>query len=184
MLGAVDQLNVNMFEVFGRGVVNFCGRLGNALRAQRENNSGCEGSPKEVHVLILRRQSIGRSKAQAKDMQLIHWLTEIRMRAVPGIGQAMEAQREAGLMAKGAKAVPGTKGFSGGSDLDPPLALATDEPRPITLAEAGIDKHLADKARKFAASASVLMERQNKRKRRGTCLAPLKILRDWLIAPS
>jgi hypothetical protein len=33
--------------------------------------------------------------------------------------------------------------------LDPPLA--TEDPKPITLAEAGIDKHLADKARKFAA---------------------------------
>jgi hypothetical protein len=60
------------------------------------------------------------------------------MRAVRQIGLMMDAQREAGLMAKGA-ATP-----QRGSAMDP------REDSPITLADAGIDKHLADKARKFA----------------------------------
>ena len=56
------------------------------------------------------------------------------MRAVRRIGLMMEAQRAAGLMAK---PYPGS---------------ATDpgKDKPLTLSEAGIDKHLADKARKFA----------------------------------
>ena len=71
---------------------------------------------------------------QAKDMQLIAWATGIRIRAVRRIGLMMEAQRAAGLMAK---PYPGS---------------ATDpgKDKPLTLSEAGIDKHLADKARKFA----------------------------------
>lgn len=89
---------------------------------------------------------------QAKDMQLIQWSTEIRMRAIRLLGQMMAAQREAGMMAIG------TRGniqevVSGGSELDPPddALPEKEELKPITLADAGIDKHLADKARKFAA---------------------------------
>jgi hypothetical protein len=79
-------------------------------------------------------------------MQLITHATEIRMRAVRKIGQIMEAQREAGLMAKGTRGnIQEVLGNTGGSDQDPPVES------PITLSEAGIDKHLADKARKFAA---------------------------------
>ena len=50
----------------------------------------------------------------------------------------MEAQREAGLMADGGDAM---------------RARVTGKPEvaPITLAEAGIDKNLADRARKYAA---------------------------------
>jgi hypothetical protein len=40
---------------------------------------------------------------------------------------------------------------SGGSKTAPPDNGSEEQPeRPITLAEAGIDKHLADRARKFA----------------------------------
>jgi hypothetical protein len=71
------------------------------------------------------------------------WPSNIQMRAVRGIGQAMEAQREAGLMAKGTRG-NSQEVLSGGSDLEPPDE--PEEPKPITLAEAGIDKHLADRA--------------------------------------
>ena len=78
------------------------------------------------------------------------WATEICMRAGRGSGQAMEAQREAGLMATG------TRGnirevLSGGSDLDPPEEREYEESKPITLAEAGIDKHLDESQRAMVA---------------------------------
>jgi hypothetical protein len=76
------------------------------------------------------------------DPQLIAWATEIRMRAVRQIGLMMEAQREAGLMATGAMGNPGGRGA--------PIVRDESGPTQITLADAGIDKHLADKARKFA----------------------------------
>jgi hypothetical protein len=56
----------------------------------------------------------------------------------------MAAQREAGLMSRGT-AGTGNANLTGGSEKDPP---ARDV---ITFAEAGIDKHLADRARKLAA---------------------------------
>jgi hypothetical protein len=74
------------------------------------------------------------------------------MRAVRGIGQAMGAQGNAGLMAKGTRGVvqEGMQG-TGGSESDPPVS-EPEEPKPITLAEAGIDEHLADKAMIFSPS--------------------------------
>ena len=88
------------------------------------------------------------------------WATEICMRAGRGSGQAMEAQREAGLMSKGA-AAPGNANWQRqrGSESDPRCENERDEPKTITLAEAGIDKHLADKARKFAARGGGKMPR-------------------------
>ena len=71
-------------------------------------------------------------------MELIKWATEIRMRAVRRLGQLMQAQREAGLMARA-----GRPQNEIGSAVDP---ISDDEP--TTLAEAGIDKHLADEARR------------------------------------
>jgi hypothetical protein len=86
------------------------------------------------------------------EKEILEAAKEIRKRAVRGIGQAMEAQREAGLMSKGA-AAPGNANWQRqrGSESDPRCENERDEPKTITLAEAGIDKHLADKARKFAA---------------------------------
>jgi hypothetical protein len=94
---------------------------------------------KELHDEAAALEAYGR---QAKDMQLIQWATEIRMRAVRKLGQLMGAQRDAGLMAKGGQPYQAT-----GSVLDPVEIIE----KPITLEQAGIDKHLADKARKFAA---------------------------------
>lgn len=58
----------------------------------------------------------------------------------------MAAQREAGLLNRGT-AGAGNPDWLGGSDADPP----SEQAQP-TLAEAGIDKHLADRARKLAAA--------------------------------
>jgi hypothetical protein len=75
---------------------------------------------------------------------LLAWATEIRMRAVRQIGLMMETHREDGAMAKGGG--NGSNQFQKATGSKPdPVA------QPITLADAGIDKHLADKARKFAA---------------------------------
>jgi len=79
------------------------------------------------------------------------------------LGQLMAAQKAAGLMAKGTQSQLIGRGIIGGSDLDPPIRWEPyihynpDDPlgdggyygpinKPITLAEAGIDKHLADRA--------------------------------------
>jgi phage N-6-adenine-methyltransferase len=93
----------------------------------------------EVEELHDRAAQLQASARVAKDMQLIQWSTEIRLRAVRKIGELMEAQREAGLMHIGGRP------RKTGSVVDPVFKEA------ITLDEAGIDKHLADKARKFAA---------------------------------
>lgn len=81
---------------------------------------------------------------QAKDSELIALATDIRMRAERRIGELMEAERKAGTLAKG---VIGRdkKGQTRGSRGVPRVI------EPPTLADRGIDKHLADRARKAAA---------------------------------
>lgn len=66
--------------------------------------------------------------------------------------QLLGAQRHAGLMAGPGGLLP----KSHGSMTDPCVddrdsEMMPERPKPLTLSEAGIDKHLADKARKFAA---------------------------------
>lgn len=71
----------------------------------------------------------------AKNKQAEIDMAEIRFRGERRLGELMTAQREAGLLRAG-----NPNGFS-----ENPLD------KPVTLAEAGIDKNLADRARKFAA---------------------------------
>lgn len=80
---------------------------------------------------------------QAKNKQLEMQAAEIRIRAERRIGELMAAQRDAGMLNRGASA-GGEKESPRGSYTDP-------RDKAPTLAEAGIDKHLADRARKFAA---------------------------------
>ena len=75
---------------------------------------------------------------QAKNKQLEMQAAEIRIRAERRIGELMAAQRDAGLLQTGGDAAKAR--VADGPEVDKP-----------TLAEAGIDKHLADRARKFAA---------------------------------
>lgn len=75
----------------------------------------------------------------AKNKQAEIDMTEIRFRAERRLGEMMAAQREANGFSAGGRPSEKT-----GSQTDPVSA-------PPTLAEAGIDKHLADRARKFAA---------------------------------
>jgi hypothetical protein len=77
---------------------------------------------------------------QAKNKQLEIDAAEIRIRAERRIGELMKAQKEAGLMADGGDAMKARVAKK------PEVAEAK-----ITLAEAGIDKNLADRARKYAA---------------------------------
>lgn len=74
----------------------------------------------------------------AKNRQAEIDCAEIRFRAERRIGELMAGQREAGMLSAG------NPTFGNGFN-DNPLE------KPITLAEAGIDKNLADRARKFAA---------------------------------
>jgi len=73
--------------------------------------------------------------AQAKDGELIAHATDIRLRAERRIGELMEDERRAGTLAKGGGGKHGRKRVAGGP----------------ALLERGIDKHLADRARKMAA---------------------------------
>ena len=73
---------------------------------------------------------------QAKNRQLEIDAAEIRIRAERRVGELMQAQREIG-------------GFPHGGDRK--SKVATGPLKPITISEAGIDKHLADRARKLAA---------------------------------
>ena len=75
---------------------------------------------------------------QAKNKQLEMQAAEIRIRAERRIGELMAAQKEAGALSKGGRAR--VCGLQENPQTEPP-----------TLEEAGIDKNLADRARKFAA---------------------------------
>lgn len=81
---------------------------------------------------------------QAKNKQLETDAAEIRIRAERRIGELMAAQREAGFMATGTQGQLNGRDISGGFVSNPPDAAPT-------LAEVGIDKNLADRARKLAA---------------------------------
>jgi phage N-6-adenine-methyltransferase len=95
-------------------------------------------------VLDIRNQGEGlRAYArQAKNKQLELDATEIRIRAERRVGELMAAQRDDIGLATGA---------AGGGKKDGPRGslVAPRDTRP-TLDEAGIDKHLADRARKLA----------------------------------
>lgn len=75
----------------------------------------------------------------AKNKQAETDMAEIRFRAERALGEMMAAQRDAGHMAPAGR--PKEIGFEENPIIKPP-----------TLAEAGIDKNLADRARKFAAN--------------------------------
>jgi hypothetical protein len=78
---------------------------------------------------------------QAKDPKLMGYSTEIKKRAVRRLGKLVEEDRKAGKLAKGGQ--PYQKGtFTGSAGV--PVEKAT-------LASQGLDKHLADAARKAAA---------------------------------
>ena len=80
----------------------------------------------------------------AKNKQAEIDLAEIRFRGERRLGELMAAQREAGMMSRGT-AGTGNDNVTGGLRENPPVDA------PITLSEAGIDKNLADRARKYAA---------------------------------
>src|ERR1700731_490842 len=86
---------------------------------------------------------------QAKDTELVAFATEIRKRAERRLGEIMEEEREAGKLAKGTRGTGRPK--KGGSPKVPPKDVQS-------LAERGVDKHLADRARKAAAMPEAKFE--------------------------
>lgn len=78
---------------------------------------------------------------QAKNKQLEVDAAEIRIRAERRLGEMIAAQRDAGDLSKGAQ----------GTGSNQHQLRVANGPAAISLAEAGIDKHLADRARKLAA---------------------------------
>lgn len=88
---------------------------------------------------------------QARDGKLIAHATAIRKRAERRLGELMEDQRKAGKLAKGAK--------GSGSNQHKKVVRVANGPAP-TLAQQGVDKHLADRARKSAAMSKEKFEAQ------------------------
>ncbi len=104
---------------------------------------------------------------QQKDADLIAASVYIRKRSERRIGELLKEEREAGKLAKGTRgqklpAGPGRgkKGKTGGSLTVPPVSDAK------TLAARGIDKHLADRARKAAAMSDAKWQRSKSAMRR------------------
>lgn len=85
---------------------------------------------------------------QAKDGELIAHATAIRKRAERRLGELIEDQRKAGKLAKGAR----QKGTKRGT-----TRVAE---KPASLIDQGIDKNLADRARKSAAMSEEKFEAQ------------------------
>ena len=89
---------------------------------------------------------------QAKDGGLIAHATAIKKRAERRLGELMEDDRKAGKLAKGAR---------GGGKKDGPRGSLNDpRDKAPTLADQGVDKHLADRARKAAAIPEAKFEEQ------------------------
>lgn len=106
----------------------------------------------EVKSLLDGAAALRAYARQAKNKTLEADAFEIRMRAERRVGQLIAAQKASvglseGTAGKGRPPI-------GGSVADPPK-----DPRP-TLAEAGIDKHLADRARKLTKAAEDEFERK------------------------
>ena len=83
---------------------------------------------------------------QAKDAELVSLSTEIKRRATRRIGELMAEDRAAGKLAK-----PGNPNW------------VSEKPNSPTLAEQGIDKNLADNARKLAAMPEAKFEAEMER---------------------
>lgn len=81
---------------------------------------------------------------QAQDSELLGFATEMRKRAERRIGELMEEMRQAGLLAKGARERGTKRGTTRVSE------------KPASLADQGVEKGLADRARK----AYAMEERQ------------------------
>jgi hypothetical protein len=75
---------------------------------------------------------------QARDGDLIGFATEMRKRAERRLGELMEEERKAGKLAKGAREPKTKRGTTRVAE------------KPASLADRGIDKNLADRARKAA----------------------------------
>lgn len=99
----------------------------------------------EVKDISNKAAAMAHYARQAKDHELIILATEIRMRAERRLGEIMDEQRKAGRLAK---------------PPNPKRRVAKKPDDPATLAEQGVGKALADRARKAAAMPADQFERQ------------------------
>jgi hypothetical protein len=81
---------------------------------------------------------------QAKNRQLEVDAVEIRIRAERRLGELIQAQKQTVGLSKGTRGQLRGRDRSGGTKVDPPESLLA------TLADNGIDKHLAERGRKLA----------------------------------
>lgn len=95
----------------------------------------------EVKDILDRATAMEKYAIQAKDTELSRHATEIRLRAERRLGELMAEQPKA----SGTRGQLKGRDSSGGTKTDPPEKSAP------TLVDQGIDKHLADRARKAAA---------------------------------
>jgi hypothetical protein len=116
----------------------------------------------EIKQIITKSAALRAAAKIAKDFDMESDAVEIRLRAERALGWMMQQQPKAkgarltGKVAGSAKGKGKGKSkavvSSGGSKKVPP------EERPATLSEAGVDKHLADRARKAAAKTDAAFE--------------------------
>jgi hypothetical protein len=110
----------------------------------------------EVQDIRAQAEAVRAYAKQAKNRQMEHDAAEIRLRAERRLGELMAAQKETVGLATGAKGIGPIAG----------LNLTRNQDAPATLAEAGIDKNLAHRARTYAAVPEEKFEKLLARKRK------------------
>lgn len=106
----------------------------------------------EVKLIRDKADAMRAAAKIANNKQLEVDAAEIRIRAERRLGELLKEQADAGMMAKGAKGNPGGRGAK--------IVRVAGEPAQITLAEAGIDKSLANRSRKLAAVPEAEFEQE------------------------
>ncbi|MGH9876003.1 MAG: MT-A70 family methyltransferase [Nitrososphaerales archaeon] len=104
----------------------------------------------EVKDIRNKAEAIRIYARQAKNRDLELDAAEIRMRAERRLGEIIRLQRETAGLSRGGEHTHANDSQSTGSVADP-VYLPPHAPTSPPLASAGIDKHLADRARKMAA---------------------------------
>lgn len=138
-MSMADQIERSRAANAGKGGVPIPSRVSGLSKYDAACRAVADAkSVDEVKAVRNEAEAMRAYAKQAKNRQLEIDASEIRLRAERRIGELMAAQRDAGLMSTGGR--PSETGLQTNPVSAPP-----------SLAEVGIDKNLADRARKYAA---------------------------------